>query len=88
MGSLKRAPSLAAEGGSGLAGAGGMAASTAMKMLRADSKRVDGLLDLDKILGVVLDTVWRSRSRSRSWQEAARINVSENQDLHLALRWF
>jgi antirestriction protein ArdC len=46
------------------------------------------LLDLVKILGVVLDTVWSSRSSSRSWQDAARINVSENQDLHLALRWF
>ena len=68
--SFTRAPSVmvsrvsvtAAAGGSateGVVSMGGMAASTAMKLLRADSKRIDAVLDLDldKILGSVLDTV-------------------------------
>ena len=69
MGSLQRAPSVAAEAGSGLAGAGGMAASTAMKMLRADSKRISdlgGILDLDKIFGAVLDSVPEASEASKS----------------------
>ncbi|GAX76798.1 hypothetical protein CEUSTIGMA_g4244.t1 [Chlamydomonas eustigma] len=59
--SFQRAPSItirsAASGSEGMASMGGMAASTAMKMLRADSKRGADFIDLDKIFGTVLDTV-------------------------------